>query len=119
MARVYESQLETLPHRSLELTEIQRLFGAGELFDTCYVFQNYPADSLEESGTDGLQVREQIQDTQDTRGLPHYPLGVTIIPGRQLDITVGYHPHVFDDTQISELKESIIGTLETIATGKE
>ncbi|MEU1145630.1 amino acid adenylation domain-containing protein [Streptomyces sp. NPDC005863] len=119
VARVHEAQLETLPHRSLELSEIQRLVGAGELFDACYVFQNYPAGTLEETGADGLRVREQAQNPQDTRGLPHYPLSITVIPGRELDITVGYHPEVFDDHQISALKESLIGTLESIAAGNE
>ncbi|MEU7423728.1 amino acid adenylation domain-containing protein [Streptomyces sp. NPDC040750] len=111
MARVQESQLATFPYRSTELTAIQRLFGTDELFDTCYVFQNYPADALEQSGGDGLWVRER---TQGMKGVSHYPLGITVIPGRQLEIIVGYHPEVFDDTRIDEIKESIIGTLETI-----
>ncbi|MFF4008522.1 amino acid adenylation domain-containing protein [Streptomyces sp. NPDC001717] len=115
MARVQESQLDIFPHRSLELSEIQRLVGAGELFDACYVFQSYPADSLEESETDGLLVRERGQGAE---GLPHYPLSITVIPGRQIKFVIGYHPHLFDDDRIDEIKESIIGTLETIAAGE-
>ncbi|WP_432063862.1 amino acid adenylation domain-containing protein [Streptomyces sp. C10-9-1] len=116
MKRLHEAQLETLLHRSLELTEIQRLFGAEELFDTCYAFQSYPAGSLRESGNDELRVRER---TQGARGFSHYPLGITVIPGRRLDITIGYHPHVCDEARIREIKESIIGTLETIAAGQD
>jgi amino acid adenylation domain-containing protein/non-ribosomal peptide synthase protein (TIGR01720 family) len=116
MARVQESQLDIFPHRSLELTEIQRLLGAGELFDTCYVFQSYPEDSLEESEIGGLRVRER---PLGAKGLPHYPLGITVTPRRQLSFTVGYHPHVFDDDQINEIKESIISTLETITAGED
>ncbi|MFJ2888807.1 amino acid adenylation domain-containing protein [Streptomyces sp. NPDC087305] len=116
MARVQESQLDIFPHRSLELTEIQRLLGAGELFDTCYVFQSYPADSAEESEIGGLRVRER---ELGAKGLPHYPLGITVTPRRQLGFTVGYHPQVFDDDQIHEIKESIISTLETITAGED
>ncbi|MFJ6696345.1 amino acid adenylation domain-containing protein [Streptomyces sp. NPDC091272] len=115
MARVQESQLDIFPHRSLELTEIQRLFGTGELFDACYVFQSYPADSLNESGGNGLRIRER---TLGDEGLPHYPLSITVTPGRQIQFTVGYHPHLFDDDQINEIKESVIGTLKTIAAGE-
>ncbi|MER7927623.1 amino acid adenylation domain-containing protein [Streptomyces sp. NPDC096057] len=115
MARVQESQLDIFPHRSLELTEIQRLLGEGELFDTCYVFQSYPEDSLAESEIGGLRVREQALGA---KGLPHYPLGITVTPGRQLGFTVGYHPDVFDDDQINDIKESIISTLETITAGE-
>ncbi|MEV7913242.1 amino acid adenylation domain-containing protein [Streptomyces griseus] len=115
MARVQESQLDIFPHRSIELTEIQRLLGAGELFDACYVFQSYPADSLEESETDGLRVRERVHGAE---GLPHYPLGITVTPGHRIGFTVGYHPQLFDEVQINEIKESIIGTLETIAAGE-
>ncbi|MCQ6555757.1 amino acid adenylation domain-containing protein [Streptomyces sp. C10-9-1] len=115
MRRVHETQLETLPHRSLELTDIQRLLGTDELFDTCYAFQSYPADALSGSATDGLRVRER---TQGARGFSHYPLGITVIPGRQLDLTIGHHPHVCDDARIRDIKESIIGTLETIAAGR-
>ncbi|MER6207751.1 amino acid adenylation domain-containing protein [Streptomyces sp. NPDC001642] len=116
MARVQESQLDIFPHRSLELTEIQRLLGAGELFDTCYVFQSYPADSAEESEIGGLRVRER---ELGAKGLPHYPLGITVTPRRELGFTVGYHPQVFDDDQIHEIKESIISTLETIKAGED
>ncbi|AWS40467.1 non-ribosomal peptide synthetase [Streptosporangium sp. 'caverna'] len=113
MTRVQESQLEMFPHRSFELTEIQRIFGADELFDTCYVFQNYPDDALTQTGTDGLRVRER---TQGAKGVSHYPLSVTVIPGRRLEIIVGHHPQVFDDTRINEIKESIINTLEMIGS---
>ena len=112
LARVQESQLATFPHRSIELTEIQRLFGADELFNSCYVFQSYPARALDQDGTDGLRVRER---TQGARGFSHYELGITVIPGRHLEINLAYHPHVFDGTHIDGIKESIIGTLEAIA----
>ncbi|WP_435059921.1 amino acid adenylation domain-containing protein [Streptomyces sp. bgisy060] len=114
MARVQESQLDIFPHLSIEITEIQRLLGAGELFDACYVFQSYPADPLDRIGADGLRTRER---THSAKGLPHYPLSITVIPDRQIEFTVGYHPHVFGDDQIAEIKESVIGTLETIAAG--
>ncbi|MER8231142.1 amino acid adenylation domain-containing protein [Streptomyces sp. NPDC094049] len=116
MARVQESQLETLPYRSVELTDIQRMFGADELFDTCYVFQNYPADALECDGGDGLRARER---THGAKGVSHYPLGITVIPGTRLDIIVGHHPEVFDGTRIDEIEASIISTLETIAAEED
>ncbi|NGO49520.1 non-ribosomal peptide synthetase, partial [Streptomyces sp. YC419] len=42
MARVQEEQSRLSDHQYLGLTDIQGLVGEGELFDTLYVFENYP-----------------------------------------------------------------------------
>ncbi|HEX2691558.1 MAG TPA: amino acid adenylation domain-containing protein, partial [Kofleriaceae bacterium] len=44
LTRAQTSQLDMFPHRHLGLLEIQRLLGMGEMFDTYYIFQNYPDD---------------------------------------------------------------------------
>ncbi len=50
MARVQEEQARLSDHQYLGLTDIQRAAGQGELFDTLYVFENYPsnADSIDD-----------------------------------------------------------------------
>jgi pristinamycin I synthase-3/4 len=116
MARVQEAQLDIFPYRFVDLTEIQRRSSIGELFDAFYVFQSFPTEMLEHNGSDGLRVLER---THSRQGISHYPLGLTVIPGRQLELMIGYHPQVFNELQINEIKESIITTLEIIGSGVE
>jgi non-ribosomal peptide synthetase component F len=42
LARVQTEQSRLLDHQHLGLAELQRMAGAGELFDTLVVFENYP-----------------------------------------------------------------------------
>jgi pristinamycin I synthase-3/4 len=112
VARVQEEQLEVFPHRHLGLTEVQRLLGSGELFDTYYVFQNYPDRDSAPEEPGGLRVAER---TQSAKGVSHYPLGITVIPGEKLEILFGHHPGVFDDARIEMIKESLINIIGTIA----
>ncbi|MGW0468931.1 amino acid adenylation domain-containing protein [Streptomyces sp. NPDC003027] len=112
LGRVQSAQLDVFPHRHLGLTEIQRLVGAGELFDSYYVFQNYPDQTDPSAGPDGPRVTER---TQGAKGVSHYPLGVTVIPGERLEILFGHHPDLFDHRRIDTLKESLIDIIEAIA----
>lgn len=115
LARVQEEQLEMFPHRHLGLGEVQRLVGAGELFDTYYVFQNYP-DAPDQGGRaaepDALRVTER---TQSAKGVSHYPLGITVMPGERIEIIFGHHPGLFDDTRIEDIKKSFVDIVETVA----
>ncbi|MFF7180205.1 amino acid adenylation domain-containing protein [Streptomyces sp. NPDC008121] len=112
LGRVQSAQLDVFPHRHLGLTEIQRLVGAGELFDSYYVFQNYPDQADPSAGADGPRVRER---TQGAKGVSHYPLGITVIPGERLEILFGHHPDLFDRRRIDTIKESLIDIIEAIA----
>ncbi|MFE5486109.1 amino acid adenylation domain-containing protein [Streptomyces sp. NPDC056527] len=112
LGRVHSAQLEVFPHRHLSLTEIQRLVGVGELFDAYYVFQNYPDQEDPSGETDGLGVSER---TDGAKGVSHYPLGITVLPGDRLEILFGYHPDLFDQRRIDTIKESLIEIIEAIA----
>ncbi|MFC7310684.1 amino acid adenylation domain-containing protein [Streptomyces monticola] len=115
LTRVQTSQLDTFGHRHLGLTDIQRLLGLGELFDTYYVFQNMPdePDGGLRTAT-GLRMTEQ---TQSAKGVSHYPLGITVIPGERLEILFGHHPDLFDTARIEELKQSLTDIIEALVGG--
>ena len=51
----------TLEHQHLALTEIHRVTGHQRLFDTVFVYENYPTDAAALSGVDGLAVTEPHQ----------------------------------------------------------
>ena len=48
----------TLDHQHLALTEIHRVTGHDQLFDTLFVFENYPVDTGALAGSDELAITE-------------------------------------------------------------
>ena len=66
----------TLEHQHLALNEIHRVTGQDQLFDTLFVYENYPIDTTALSGVDGLAVTEFT-----IREYNHYPLTVQAMPG--------------------------------------
>ncbi|MCV7203910.1 non-ribosomal peptide synthase/polyketide synthase [Mycolicibacterium peregrinum] len=104
---------DTLEHQHLALSEIHRITGQDQLFDTLLVFENYPIDTTEPLGVDGLTVTEF-----DFRESNHYPLAVQALPGREtgprvdreMQLRVEYDTDVFDLGTI----EGLIDRLKTI-----
>jgi amino acid adenylation domain-containing protein len=114
LTRLQTAQLDLFPHRHLGLTEIRRLTGAGELFDTYYVFQNYPDHADPFGSLPELRVREQ---TNGAKGVSHYPLGVTVIPGERLELLLGYNPELYDGARIDKIKSELVSIVEALTAG--
>src|SRR5262245_55419443 len=66
----------TLDHQHLALSEIHRVTGKQRLFDTVFVYENYPTDAAKLSGVDGLTITELAN-----RDYYHYPLTIQVVPG--------------------------------------
>ena len=62
---------DTLEHQHLALNEIHRVTGHDQLFDTLFVYENYPIDTAALSGVDELAITEFT-----AREYNHYPLSV-------------------------------------------
>src|SRR6202023_3580686 len=87
---------DTLEHQHLALTDIHRITGHDQLFDTLFVYENYPIDTAALVATDdGLAITE-ITAREST----HYPLAVVAAPGHQLRLRVEYDTDVFDAASI-------------------
>ena len=65
----------TLEHQHLALREIHRITGQEQLFDTLFVYENYPIDTAALSGDDGLAITDITG-----REYTHYPLTVQALP---------------------------------------
>ncbi len=100
-------------HQHLGLTEIQRLAGMGDLFDTYFVFQNYPEQTVTLGDSVDLHITEM---TNGAAGVSHYPLGLTVLPDKCMRLLIGYHSKLFEPIQIERIKTALIGILEAIAT---
>jgi amino acid adenylation domain-containing protein/thioester reductase-like protein/non-ribosomal peptide synthase protein (TIGR01720 family) len=99
---------QTLEHQHLALTEIHRLTGHDQLFDTVSIYENYPIDTAPVSGDHGLAPTEFA-------GAIHYPLSVVAVPGRELGLCVEFDTDVFDEESIERLIERLHRVLRVMA----
>ena len=102
---------DTLEHQHLALTEIHRITGQEQLFDTLFVYENYPIDTAAMSGNHDVAVTEFT-----SREHNHYPLTVQVTPGRELGLRVEYDTDVFDAASIEALIERLKRVLVAMIT---
>ncbi|WP_156744296.1 non-ribosomal peptide synthetase, partial [Mycobacterium sp. 1164985.4] len=97
--QLHAAQQRTLEHQHLALPEIHRLTGHDQLFDTLFVYENYPIDTAALSGNDQhLTVTEFI-----SREHNHYPLTIAATPGQYLSLRAEYDTDLFQATDIQAL----------------
>ncbi|WP_405020634.1 amino acid adenylation domain-containing protein [Kitasatospora sp. NBC_00070] len=109
LERLQLQQSALLDHQYLGLAEIQAAAGAGTLFDTLLVFENYPVDP------DRLAARGLRVGAIGHRGATHYPLTVLTLPGEAPQLTVEYRPDVFDAATARAVGTRLLGLLARIA----
>ncbi|GAA3814321.1 hypothetical protein GCM10022226_39030 [Sphaerisporangium flaviroseum] len=113
LGRLQDEQARLLDHQHLGLSELQRLAGlagAGELFDTLVVFENYPAGTglADPSGT----VRITGHEFNDA---VHYPLALIVKPGRRLDLRLKYHAQRLDGEAVRRVADRLTRILLAMA----
>ena len=92
----------TLEHQHLGLNEIHRSTGHGQLFDTAFVYENYPIDA------DALGADQELAIADiANREYNHYPLTVQAVPGRELILRVEYDADVFDPVAVDAMIERL------------
>ena len=96
---------DTLEHQHLALADIHRVTGHEQLFDTLFVYENYPIDTGAPLGGHELAITD-ISGREST----HYPLTVMAVPGRELGLRVEFATDVFDADRI----EALIGRLQRV-----
>ncbi|MDT5101961.1 MAG: glycopeptidolipid biosynthesis protein [Mycobacterium sp.] len=93
---------DTMEHQHLALSEIHRVTGQDQLFDTLFVYENYPVDIGAPLGDDGLAIAEFRN-----REYNHYPLAVQVLPGTDLRLRVEFDTDVFDTADVGLLVERL------------
>ncbi|MBZ4324441.1 condensation domain-containing protein, partial [Streptomyces huiliensis] len=97
-----------LDHQFTALAEIAGAAGHARLFDTIFVYENYPLEaSGGRLGTEELGVR-----IASSREFTHYPLAVQAWPGQRLRLRLEYRTDVFDERTAGR----ILTWLETLVT---
>ena len=90
----------TLEHQHLALSEIHRVTNQDQLFDTMFVYENYPIDAAALSAVDELVISGFTN-----REYNHYPLSVQAVPGHELGLRVEFDTDVFSAARIEKLIE--------------
>ncbi|WP_419196911.1 amino acid adenylation domain-containing protein, partial [Mycobacterium gordonae] len=96
---------DTLEHQHLALSEIHRATGHEQLFDTLFVYENYPIDTSALAAPGGLAVSGFT-----IREHNHYPLTVLAAPGHELGLRAEFDDDVFD----VEIIEALLERLERV-----
>ncbi|WP_327035197.1 non-ribosomal peptide synthetase [Micromonospora ureilytica] len=107
--RLQDEQSALMEHQYLSLSDIQRIAGHGELFDTLLVFENYPDGDADD---DGLPVTGT-----DGHDATHYPLTLIAEPGPTLHLAVEYRPDLFDSAYASRLATALVTVVDELVTG--
>ena len=89
---------DTLEHEHLALNEIHRITGHDQLFDTVFVYENYPIDAAALLGVQELAITEF-----NSREYNHYPLSVLAFRVHELGLRVEFDTDVFDRAGIDAL----------------
>ncbi|WP_083452801.1 non-ribosomal peptide synthetase [Mycolicibacterium goodii] len=98
MSQLQGAYTDTLDHQHLALNEIHRATGHDQLFDTVFVYENYPIDTAALLGVQELSITDFTN-----REYNHYPLSVQAVPGHELGLRVEYDTNVFDRQRIKRL----------------
>ncbi|MER5551557.1 amino acid adenylation domain-containing protein [Streptomyces sp. NPDC002793] len=104
-------QATLLPHRHLGLADIQREAGAGRLFDTAVMFQNFPLPApgalAEATGVDLLRA--------GIRNATEFPLSLVALPGpARLELTLQYRADLVLPARARALLARLVRLLERI-----
>jgi len=100
---------DTLEHQHLALNEIHRATGHDQLFDTVFIYENYPIDT---AGM--LNVPEMAITTYTNREYNHYPLSVQAVPGNELGLRVEFDMDVFTTARVGKLVDRFRRVLEAM-----
>jgi non-ribosomal peptide synthetase component F len=107
LEQLHAAHNRTLDHQHLALTEIHRATGHDQLFDTLFVFENYPIDTTALLRNNGLAITD-FNGSEST----HYPLTMQARPDREMLLRVEYDTHVFDaagiDTVIERFHRALV-----------
>ena len=100
LQQLHSAHNHTVEHEHLALSDIHRVTGQERLFDTVFVYENYPTDAAALSSADGLVIAGLTN-----RDYYHYPLAIQAVPGHELELHVQYRADVFDANDVAVMIE--------------
>ncbi len=114
LVQLQARQAELSGYQYLGLSEVTRLAGLGELFDTIVVFENYPVAPAALDPGSGVRVAGM-----HSRDASHYPLSLAAVPGARLQLRLAFRPDVFAAEAVSGIGDRLVRLLEQVAADPE
>ncbi|HEU5023557.1 MAG TPA: amino acid adenylation domain-containing protein, partial [Spirillospora sp.] len=110
LERVQAARSELFDHSYVALADVQRATGLGTLFDTLFVFQNFPGMPTDRGfGPDGaLRVTGR-----EVRDATHYPITMVVDPGAALRVM--YRGDAFTEAEAERVTDRYVRVLAQIA----
>src|SRR5262249_37247528 len=115
LKEVQDSQSRLIAHQHLGLAEIQQLAGAGALFDSLVVFEDYPVERGGLTGAGGGLRVCSVSGLDRT----HYPLGPMVAPSERLQLRLDYRPDLFERASVEVLAGRLVRLLEAAVAAPE
>ncbi|MER6623335.1 non-ribosomal peptide synthase/polyketide synthase [Streptomyces sp. NPDC000931] len=113
LGRIQEQQSALMAYPHLRLSDVQRLTGLGELFDTATVFENYPAPP---AGLGAEPGEVEVGDDR-TSDATHYPLALCAsMRGASLRLRIDHRLDVFDARSVDGLVDQLVRWLRALVT---
>jgi amino acid adenylation domain-containing protein/thioester reductase-like protein/non-ribosomal peptide synthase protein (TIGR01720 family) len=94
---------DVIDHQHLALNEIHRVIAQQQLFDTLFVYENYPVDTAASAAGDHELTITDFTSRQSS----HYALALVVMPGTELRLRVEFDTDVFDAAGIDLLIERL------------
>ncbi|MEP6515210.1 non-ribosomal peptide synthetase [Microcoleus vaginatus] len=111
LKQLQDRQIEARQYEYSPLVEVQRWSEVPRglpLFDTLVVFENYPLESSLQKRVQNLEI-ESVLSFEKT----NYALTLTVVPGEELALKIGYSSNRFEDSAIARM----LGHLQTLLEG--
>jgi non-ribosomal peptide synthetase component F len=102
-----------IEHRHISLAEIQRLAGMRDLFDTLFLYENYPDSPRGEAALPDPFVMSDLRDAS------HYPLCLCVLPQARLRMSLSYQPDLFERKTVEAFGARFVRVLEAIVENPE
>ncbi|MFT2017082.1 amino acid adenylation domain-containing protein [Streptomyces sp. 796.1] len=112
--RVQEQQTRLQDHQHIGLADVQRLAGAGELFDTTMVFENYPVDLGTGGQENGGPVALTVAGVRN-RDAAHYPLALVAVGRDGLRLRLDHQPALVPADRARAALDCLVRILESVA----
>ncbi|MGY5134317.1 amino acid adenylation domain-containing protein, partial [Streptomyces nigrescens] len=117
--RLQSEQTAVLAHHHLGLTDIQQAAGLGQLFDTLFVYENYPKPAAVDDGAaDAAPDRLRVRGVTDADAT-HYPLALTAIPDNGLQLRLERQPTLVTAAQADAVLDRFTQVLQALVAAPQ
>jgi amino acid adenylation domain-containing protein len=109
LTRLHDEQAALASYQFLGLSAVHKLTGiSGRLFDTLYVFENYPVASADAARGELPVTSVGGQDAT------HYPLTMVVVPGTRMRLRLSHQADLIDPDTADAILERFVALLRAV-----